>query len=145
MIILNKKNINILCMLVVVFVLLSVALTYKDNLYNKEELNLNRINDTTNDVFHVNRNKTMSNYKNIPLIQDPIKFPKDNSNYLRFLESFEDKINPEPYNPAGVYSNNINKLERNPTDERTERRLRTVFELMTENHPDPFNTKPKFI
>ena len=128
MIILNKKNINILCMLVVVFVLLSVALTYKDNLYNKEELNLNRINDTTNDVFHVNRNKTMNN-----------------SNYLRFLESFEDKINPEPYNPAGVYSNNINKLERNPTDERTERRLRTVFELMTENHPDPFNTKPKFI
>ena len=144
MIILNNKNIKILGMLVVVFVLLSFVLNYKDKLYNKEDLNLNNINDT-NDIFHINKNRNISNYKNIPLIPDPIKFPKDDSNYLRFLKSFEDKVNPEPYNPAGVYSNNINKLERNPTDERTERRLRTVFELMTENNPDPFNTKPKFI
>ena len=96
-------------------------------------------------MFHVNQNRTMSNYINQRLVPDPIKFPKDDSSYLRFLKSFETKVNPEPYNPAGVYSANVNKLERNPTDERTERRLRTVFELMTKNHPDPFNTKPKFI
>ena len=144
MIILNNKNIKILGMLVVVFVLLSFVLNYKDKLYNKEDLNLNKINDT-NDIFHINKNKNISNYKNIPLIPDPIKFPKDDSNYLRFLKSFEDKVNPEPYNSSGVYSKNINELKKPLSDKRTERRLRTVFELMTENHPDPFNTKPKFM
>ena len=144
MIILNNKNIKSLGMLVVVFVLLSFVLNYKDKLYNKEDLNLNKINDT-NDIFHINKNKNISNYKNIPLIPDPIKFPKDDSNYLRFLKSFEDKVNPEPYNSSGVYSKNINVLKKPLSDKRTERRLRTVFELMTENHPDPFNTKPKFM
>ena len=145
MIILNKKNINILGMLVFVLLLLSVALTYKDDLYIKENLNLNRINDYSNDIFNMNNNRIMSKYNNIPFNPDPIKFPEDDSNYLRFLKTFEDKVNPEPYNPAEVYSANINKLKKPLSDERTDKRFRTVFELMTENHPEPFNTKPKFI
>jgi phosphorylcholine metabolism protein LicD len=149
MIILNKKNIHILCFLVVIFIIISFLLTYKDELNSIEKFNINK----DNDIFNVNKHSFVNEFSNKkdndkinphkikPYKIKPYKYA---DNYSKFLKTFKNKQNPVAYNPAGIYSNNIQSLKRPLTDIKTKKRLRTIFELMNNNYSEPFNTKPNF-